>query len=273
MHKDFFTWHLGTHRDLDSLPALAAADHDELFRLFDEVGLPATAMTAEMADGYLTACAVSPEPPAVHDFLEGIFGQTTLPICADAQQQEQLLILLLRRHRQITSAVRLRSPQLNADNIFLPLVCDIEDTDCITPYQVDANGIRLGNWKYQQWAEGFRLAIASDVQWHALLDNPSTNHHIIPIVLYSTGYNPDYRDLQIDNNEELENQLVTLPYRLHQFWRDFNRQRNEDMFGAAYNNGYSDSYQEPYMRDTIKIGRNDPCSCGSGKKYKKCCGM
>lgn len=22
----------------------------------------------------------------------------------------------------------------------------------------------------------------------------------------------------------------------------------------------------------IKIGRNDPCPCGSGKKYKKCCG-
>ncbi len=21
-----------------------------------------------------------------------------------------------------------------------------------------------------------------------------------------------------------------------------------------------------------KVGRNDPCSCGSGKKYKKCCG-
>ena len=23
---------------------------------------------------------------------------------------------------------------------------------------------------------------------------------------------------------------------------------------------------------TIKIGRNDPCICGSGKKFKKCCG-
>jgi SWIM/SEC-C metal-binding protein len=22
-----------------------------------------------------------------------------------------------------------------------------------------------------------------------------------------------------------------------------------------------------------KIGRNDPCNCGSGKKYKKCCGL
>jgi uncharacterized protein YecA (UPF0149 family) len=22
-----------------------------------------------------------------------------------------------------------------------------------------------------------------------------------------------------------------------------------------------------------KVGRNDPCPCGSGKKYKKCCGQ
>ena len=26
------------------------------------------------------------------------------------------------------------------------------------------------------------------------------------------------------------------------------------------------------VREAPKIGRNDPCSCGSGKKYKKCCG-
>lgn len=26
-------------------------------------------------------------------------------------------------------------------------------------------------------------------------------------------------------------------------------------------------------RDAPKIGRNDPCSCGSGKKFKKCCGQ
>ena len=28
----------------------------------------------------------------------------------------------------------------------------------------------------------------------------------------------------------------------------------------------------PYQRESAKIGRNDPCPCGSGKKYKKCCG-
>ncbi|MBP7091027.1 MAG: SEC-C domain-containing protein [Syntrophorhabdaceae bacterium] len=26
------------------------------------------------------------------------------------------------------------------------------------------------------------------------------------------------------------------------------------------------------MQKDKKIGRNDPCPCGSGKKYKKCCG-
>ena len=29
---------------------------------------------------------------------------------------------------------------------------------------------------------------------------------------------------------------------------------------------------EPFTRDQPKVGRNDPCPCGSKKKYKKCCG-
>ena len=28
----------------------------------------------------------------------------------------------------------------------------------------------------------------------------------------------------------------------------------------------------PYKRTSPKIGRNDKCPCGSGKKYKNCCG-
>jgi preprotein translocase subunit SecA len=27
------------------------------------------------------------------------------------------------------------------------------------------------------------------------------------------------------------------------------------------------------VRDAPKVGRNDPCPCGSGLKYKKCCGV
>ncbi len=28
----------------------------------------------------------------------------------------------------------------------------------------------------------------------------------------------------------------------------------------------------PIVRTTPKVGRNDPCICGNGRKYKKCCG-
>ncbi len=29
---------------------------------------------------------------------------------------------------------------------------------------------------------------------------------------------------------------------------------------------------KPFVREKAKVGRNDPCPCGSGKKFKKCCG-
>jgi preprotein translocase subunit SecA len=39
--------------------------------------------------------------------------------------------------------------------------------------------------------------------------------------------------------------------------------------GAA---GAEQAAQQPIRREGDKIGRNAPCPCGSGKKYKKCCG-
>ncbi|MFL0796821.1 MAG: preprotein translocase subunit SecA [Cellvibrionaceae bacterium] len=34
----------------------------------------------------------------------------------------------------------------------------------------------------------------------------------------------------------------------------------------------SDEEQKPFVREGVKVGRNDPCPCGSGKKYKQCHG-
>ena len=33
-----------------------------------------------------------------------------------------------------------------------------------------------------------------------------------------------------------------------------------------------DSVAKEPVKNENKIGRNDPCPCGSGKKYKNCCG-
>ncbi|HEY8370476.1 MAG TPA: SEC-C metal-binding domain-containing protein [Thermodesulfobacteriota bacterium] len=35
----------------------------------------------------------------------------------------------------------------------------------------------------------------------------------------------------------------------------------------------SDAPPAPARREVKKVGRNDPCPCGSGKKYKKCHGQ
>jgi len=41
----------------------------------------------------------------------------------------------------------------------------------------------------------------------------------------------------------------------------------------TYTSGDGTDTRNKTVRNTKKVGRNDPCPCGSGKKYKKCCGM
>jgi len=43
-------------------------------------------------------------------------------------------------------------------------------------------------------------------------------------------------------------------------------------FKLVYDGDDETEDETPFKRETPKIGRNDPCPCGSGKKYKKCCG-
>jgi preprotein translocase subunit SecA len=48
-----------------------------------------------------------------------------------------------------------------------------------------------------------------------------------------------------------------------------NAQNQQEMY---YNTSEEPAKVETYRREQPKVGRNDPCPCGSGKKYKKCCG-
>lgn len=47
----------------------------------------------------------------------------------------------------------------------------------------------------------------------------------------------------------------------------------EGIFSVEKRKEIQKAYRDSTMvRNENKIGRNDPCTCGSGKKYKKCCG-
>jgi uncharacterized protein YecA (UPF0149 family) len=49
-------------------------------------------------------------------------------------------------------------------------------------------------------------------------------------------------------------------------------QRKEVQAQAAKLLHLEGTYSDSKPRSTPKVGRNDPCPCGSGKKYKRCCG-
>jgi preprotein translocase subunit SecA len=50
------------------------------------------------------------------------------------------------------------------------------------------------------------------------------------------------------------------------------RPKEETRSAADYEGQLPDTHVATYKRDAPKVGRNDPCPCGSGKKSKRCCG-
>ena len=78
-------------------------------------------------------------------------------------------------------------------------------------------------------------------------------------------------------------QRVMLPDELPDDVRRMLIHQNFEQFGGLTADGIAPGYPAddapeaapaaiPFRRESEKIGRNDPCPCGSGKKYKKCCG-
>ena len=75
---------------------------------------------------------------------------------------------------------------------------------------------------------------------------------------------------QVENLEANENPKVENVNYGH---ADASRaQHEDDTANNAENSAAQDETAQPYQREQKKIGRNDPCYCGSGKKFKQCHG-
>jgi len=56
------------------------------------------------------------------------------------------------------------------------------------------------------------------------------------------------------------------------FTRNIQRKKQKELDELQFvGGGGAATAQQPVVRGR-KVGRNEPCPCGSGKKYKKCCG-
>ena len=53
--------------------------------------------------------------------------------------------------------------------------------------------------------------------------------------------------------------------------RNIQRKKDREMESLQFAGGESSDAPKQTVIKGVKVGRNDPCPCGSGKKYKKCC--
>ena len=89
-----------------------------------------------------------------------------------------------------------------------------------------------------------------------------------PVVEYRIeGF--DMFDEMIDNIRD-DTVKILLTFTLPSNNKAPERHDNDAPQVAPSSDGYAPEIKT--VRNTEKIGRNDPCPCGSGKKYKKCCG-
>ena len=54
--------------------------------------------------------------------------------------------------------------------------------------------------------------------------------------------------------------------------RNIQRKKEKELAALQFVGGDSTTTQKPVIAKDKGVGRNDPCPCGSGKKYKKCHG-
>ncbi len=162
--------------------------------------------------------------------------------------------MLLHRHRDITVTTAAPLHDLIPDKLFVPLISEVDPGECISPYQLDESGNRQGHWVCKDWADGFRLAMLAYPEWDGLTGNPKNFDLLTAIVLFVEGYNPDQPEMQIEAQANLSALLSLSMYNIRSFWK------------------LHKHAPAPALREARKVGRNDPCPCGSGKKYKKCCG-
>lgn len=99
------------------------------------------------------------------------------------------------------------------------------------------------------WCMGFLLARQfDDAAWLDVLAHPA--EPLLPMLMLASD-----DDLTDDELEECVTAIVPSLMFLHSHRRGERHSR------------------QPQVRATPKVGRNDPCPCGSGKKFKKCCAV
>jgi uncharacterized protein len=234
--------HRAEHRyddDADTDAAKAARlttdERDWLAGFLASPQVPDSTMSLEMLDGFFTALVIGPELVPPSEYFPVIWGADNgSGPDWDSPEQAQHAFNLLAKHRNAIAARRLASTE------HCPMI--------------DNFGIAMPG---EEWADGFVAGIEMRKDaWGPMFDDHRTDQLVMPILALCSHTPKEVQgQLTAEMREGILAQLPATVQMIAAYWR-------------ARNSGFL--RREP-LRFT-KVGRNAPCACGSGKKFKKCCG-
>lgn len=201
------------------------------------------AMNLEELDGFFAALLCCPVtiPPSI--YLDEVWAGGGAPFALTSDFEE--FVNLAMRHWNSIGRT-LASP----DMVFLPRLSVEKDEE-----------FPRGN----RWAQGFLRGIdISREAWGEIFEDQDKFAMLMPIMALAHENDPDpqLRSWKTPPDRELrEKVLIGLSVAVHRVYRYFQPHRMREARGHR-SGGIT----------ARKIGRNDPCYCGSGKKYKRCCG-
>jgi uncharacterized protein len=202
------------------------------------------AMNIEELDGFFAALIAGPETVMPSEYYPEVFGGEMTDTCEFSSLDEANEIWgLLMRHWNTIAGTLLKG------EVYVPLLLE------------DEGGTAHGN----DWARGFmRGTRMRHDGWAGLLEDEEHGGCLLPMMMlfYEYDDDPDMRPETI-TSEQRETIIVHMAAGLSGAYRYF-QQRRQDHVGTTFES-------EP-RRTASKVGRNELCPCGSGKKYKKCCG-
>ena len=203
-------------------------------------------MTLDMLDGFLHAIAIGPETVMPSQWLPKVWGQedgAMLPPADDMDQINHLLGLVMRHFNSIVFGFEQSPP------VMAPLWGTVQ-------YQA------MGEFEdAEMWAYGFCQGVKLSHQaWQTLFNAPEGKRLYRPIgLLGEEDFSPDQDELTRtpEQRQALAEAINDSLVQIHAFWLPLRRAVAE---------------RQQAQRMGTKVGRNEPCPCGSGKKFKKCCG-
>lgn len=231
--------------------------------------------------GYLFGLAIIPEPVMPSEWLSGIFGEEMLEV-NDNQEGERLLGTLF--------AVYNRMIQQNENGILsFPFDIGTIKTKDIQRMREWTHGFFLATslrpeiWGMDKYDEDFEepeLEVDEDYEDDENYEDDdeaeiAACYSIVMGVAFPERLSELFDDdegniIPLDKKDpELEAKLFALLPDAVATLQKYANSARDNMRALR-----ADNYVEPPKpRQVVKIGRNDPCPCGSGKKYKKCCGQ